>query len=265
MKVISLLLCLSLPLSSIAAPRIAVVDFDTNQYSAQLTGAQLADYVVDELVNTGLFEVVEREKLSTVVNELGFSGSGMVDPSSAAQMGRLLGAKYLLTGRVISLGSEEKSFSGYGITSRNTVLSLAVSVRVLDTETGSVAFSTRTTVNRTINETGGLSVQSSTAFSALSEQAAVQTVAELQNSGKFSAGATQQAQEVAMVGVDVQSNPPNADIEVDGVFYGNAGGEIMLPKGLRNVRISLAGYSVWEKKVMIAEGSRIIATLSPRK
>lgn len=260
------LLVLSAVFQSVdAAPRIAVVDFDTNQYSAQLTGSQLADFVVDELVNTGLFEVVEREKLASVASELGLSGSGMVDPSSAAQMGRLLGAKYLLTGRVISLGSEEKSFSGYGINSTNTILSLAVSVRVVNTETGSVAFSTRTVATRTINETGGLSVRSSSAFAALSEEAAIQTVSELAKSGRFSPDRQQSAHGPAMVDVDVQSIPANADVEVDGVFYGNAGGSLSLPQGLRNVRISMAGYSVWEKKVMISSGSRIIATLAEQE
>lgn len=65
-----------------------------------------------------------------------------------------------------------------------------------------------------------------------------------------------------MVDVDIQSDPANADVEVDGVFYGNAGGPLSLPQGLHNVRISLAGYSVWEKKVVISSGSRIIATLA---
>lgn len=248
-----------------AAPRIAVVDFDTNQYSAQLAGAQLADYVVDELVNTGLFDVVEREKLQSIATELGFSGSGMVDPSSAAQMGRLLGAKYLLTGRVISLGAEEKSFGGYGINTRSTILSLAVSVRVVDTETGSVAFSTRTTTNRTINETQALAVRSSTAYNALSEQAAMEAVTGIVKSGRFASAGDGKTEALMLVVVDVQSSPPNADVEVDGVFYGNAGGPLTLPSGLRSVRVSLAGHSVWEKKVMISAGTRITATLAPEE
>src|SRR5690606_33849117 len=78
-----------MPAASWALPRIAVVDFDTNQYSSQIAGDQLADYVIDELVNTGLFDVVEREKMASITRELGFGASGLVDPSSAAQMGRL--------------------------------------------------------------------------------------------------------------------------------------------------------------------------------
>lgn len=249
-----------------AQQKIAVVDFDTHQYAAQLPGAQLADYVMDELVNTGLFEVVEREKLASVMREIGFGQSGMVDPSSAAQFGRLLGAGLLLTGRVVSLEGEERSFSGYGVNTRNTVLTLSVAIRITDAESGSIRFSTRTRTQRTINEAGGLRVASSGAFTALAEQAAVEMVKEIVASGRFS---TRQAADAAPaarpVRVTVMSVPEGADVEVDGVFYGNTGGEMSIPSGLRRIRITLAGYQPWEKQVMVNEGSRFTATLAPER
>lgn len=249
-----------------ALPKIAVVDFDTQQYSAQLAGAQLADYVTDELVNTGLFEVVEREKLGSVMREIGFGQSGMVDPGSASQMGKLLGARYVLTGRVISLGAEEKTFSGYGINTKNSVLSLSVSIRIVDTETGSVQFSTRTNSQRTINQAGGLSVRSNNAYDGLAQDAAVKLVGEIGQSNRFSSmanGSDQPRGSVSTVEVSVGSQPPGADVEVDGVFYGNAGGTLKLPAGLRLVKISLAGRLPWQKKVMIQPGVEIKAVLAP--
>ena len=261
-----LLLCVVPGLSAATAqglPRIAVVDFDTHQYSAELTGTQLADYVMDELVNSGLFEVVEREKLNSVMTELGFGASGMVDTSSSAQMGRLLGARLLLTGRVVSLDQEARNFSGYGVSTRSTQLALSVSIRIMDVESGSIAFSTRTTTQRTINETGGMSVRASGAYSALAEQAARDVVEEITRSGRFERRTTVVDTAPAMVDVAVASTPPGADIEVDGIFYGNAGGNVSLPQGLRTVRISLAGYHPWEKKVMVNPGVAITASLAP--
>lgn len=251
---------------AIALPKIAVVDFDTNQYSAQLAGAQLADYVTDELVNSGVFDVVEREKLHSVTREIGFGQSGLVDPGSASQMGKLLGARYVLTGRVISLGAEEKSFNGYGIDSKSTLLSLSISIRIIDTETGSVEFSARTTAQRTINQTGGLKIASSNAYDGLAQDAAVKVVADISNSGRFTGTASTDASThgaPALVEVDVSSTPPGADVEVDGVFYGNAGSKLKLPAGLRMVKISLAGRVAWQKKVMVREGSEIKAVLAP--
>lgn len=264
-KLLLAVLVFLMPAVSWALPRIAVVDFDTNKYSSQIAGDQLADYVIDELVNTGLFEVVEREKMSSITRELGFGASGLVDPSSAAQMGRLAGARLLMTGRVISLGQEEKTFSGYGVQSRSTVLSLSVSVRIVDTESGSIAFSTRTTTHRTITETGGMNVRTNTAYGALAEQAANELVGEITRSGRFEQRTAHQDASAAinLVGVEVSSTPLSADVEVDGIFYGNAGGTLQLPQGLRTVRISLAGYQPWEKKVMINPGTVINATLAP--
>jgi len=65
----------------------------------------------------------------------------------------------------------------------------------------------------------------------------------------------------ALVRVSITSDPSDADIEVDGVFYGNAGGEMKLPEGLHLVKISLPGYEIWDKKVRIADGTRIKAML----
>lgn len=247
-----------------AAPKIAVVDFDTHQYEAQLPGAQLADYVMDELVNTGLFDVVERDKLDSVMKEIGFGQSGMVDPGTAAQFGRLLGAGYLLTGRVVSLSSEQRKFSGYGINTTNTVLTLSVSIRIADVQSGSIKFSTRTSTQSVINESGGMSVSASNPYANLAEKAAVDMVSAIEQSGRFSvAVGEREAALPKVVRVVVLSKPEGADVEVDGILYGNAGGELEIPAGLRRVRISMAGYLPWEKQVMINEGSKFTATLAP--
>lgn len=249
---------------AIARPKIAVVDFDTHQYSAQLQGAQLADYVIDELVNTNLFDVIEREKLESVMREIGFGQSGMVDPSTAASFGRQLGARYLLTGRVISMDSEEKRFSGYGVNTTNTVVRLSVSIRVLDVESGRIEFSTRSEAQQVFNEGGGLAVRSSNPFAPLAEETAVNLVEAIRTSGKFD---TQQAQNPTsgrtLVNVSISSEPAGADIEVDGIYYGNANGTIKLPQGLRKVRVSLSGYEPWEKQVMIDDGAEFTARLTP--
>ncbi len=252
------------PLVASAQPKIAVVDFDTHQYSAQLQGAQLADFVTDELVNTGLFEVVEREKLESVMREIGFGQSGMVDPSTASSFGRQLGARYLLTGRVISMDSEEKRFNGYGVSTTNTVVSLSVSVRVLDVESGRIEFSTRSQAQQVFNEGGGMSIRSSNPYGPLAEETAVNVVAAIRESSKFSGSSGQSvSKQPKLVSTSISSEPSGADIEVDGIFYGNANGPIKLPEGLRRVRVSLSGYEVWEKQMMLSEGAEFTARLAP--
>lgn len=264
MKIVFALVLAFAPLLAIAQPKIAVVDFDTHQYSAELQGAQLADFVTDELVNTGLFEVVEREKLDSAMREIAFGQSGMVDPSTASSFGRQLGARYLLTGRVIAMDSEEKRFSGYGVNTTNTVVTLSVSVRILDVESGSIKFSTRAQAQQTFNESGGMSIRSSNPYGPLAEETAVNVVAAIRNSGKFTGSqSTASSAAPSLVQVSISSEPKGADVEVDGIFYGNANGSIKLPEGLRRIRVSLSGYTTWEKQVMVSNGVEFSVVLSP--
>jgi hypothetical protein len=66
----------------------------------------------------------------------------------------------------------------------------------------------------------------------------------------------------ALLPVKVTSEPDHADVEVDGVFFGNAGSDIKLPSGLHLVTISLPGYEKWSKKVLVRDGLAINATLT---
>ena len=52
------------------------------------------------LVNSGSVGVVSRERQAEMMREVRFQQSGDIDPSSAAQIGRQLGAKYYVTGKV---------------------------------------------------------------------------------------------------------------------------------------------------------------------
>ena len=52
------------------------------------------------LVNSGSVGVVSRERQADLMREVRYQQSGDIDPSSAAQIGRQLGAKYYVTGKV---------------------------------------------------------------------------------------------------------------------------------------------------------------------
>ncbi len=239
-------------------PSLAIVDFDTTHTKYNYLGRQLAELIGDAVINSDLFNVVERDKLNTIVKEQSFSGSGMVDPNSAIRMGSMVGARYLMTGKVVSADTEKTSFSGYGVATSKITYIMKVSARVIDTKTGRVMFSGTETASNYTQSTDSLSVSAKGAFVALAEKISHSYVDRLNQSGKFK---PEKKEELTLVKVNFLSKPDAADVEVDGVFYGNAVGEIEVPGGLHKVRISLPGYDVWEKKVMLREESKIIATL----
>jgi len=62
--------------------------------------------------------------------------------------------------------------------------------------------------------------------------------------------------------LDISSTPSNADIEIDGSFSGNTPSSLGVAPGEHTLRISKAGYTVWERKIKSLAGRvSIIAEL----
>nr|MBF0223337.1 hypothetical protein [Desulfobulbaceae bacterium] len=77
---------------------IAITDFSVVSGHNQDIAKYIQEDMTSALVQSGQFNVVEREKLSTILNEIKLSQSGIVDPEYIKQAGNLLGADLILTG-----------------------------------------------------------------------------------------------------------------------------------------------------------------------
>lgn len=239
-------------------PSIAVVGFDCLSGNHCEIAEQLAEYLQGDLVGTDRFSVVERSKLANVILEQDLSGSGFVPVESAVKMGQLLGARYIMTGKVLRVDQEERRFSGYGVQTRTTIFTLAVRVQVIDTERAQVVFSETAEGSITERAGSGLSVYDSGVYGRLTRDLSGKIAKQLARSSRF---APSEATAVEFVNVEFSSSPARADVEIDGVFYGNTDGSIEVPTGLHTVRISLAGRTPWEKKVLLRAGSKVHAEL----
>jgi TolB-like protein len=73
------------------------------------SNAQLSDYIIDELsaymVNGSKLIVVDRKNLELIRQEMHFQMSGEVSDETAQEIGRKLGAQYIVSGSLTSLGS----------------------------------------------------------------------------------------------------------------------------------------------------------------
>lgn len=133
-------------------PTVAVNDFrnDTSAgWWSGSTGRDLAGMLTNELASTEKFKLVEREKLGAVLNEQDLGASGRVSEKTAAKVGKLTGAQYIVTGTVSSFQEKTSgmggglSFRGISVGGKHDEAYMAVDLRVIDTTTGEVAF-TRT-------------------------------------------------------------------------------------------------------------------------
>jgi curli biogenesis system outer membrane secretion channel CsgG len=95
--------------------RIAVFDFDAQALSGSWgygwpwsrLEAAAADGLAAELHKSGEFSVLERGKLSHVLQEQRFSSPGVADPDTVIEMGKILGVQFIVTGSVAEFGVSE--------------------------------------------------------------------------------------------------------------------------------------------------------------
>jgi len=264
MKTITLLCVLLLPFPVFAddLPTLAIVDFTSAVRHTPLV-RMFPDLLSEKLVNEALFDVVEREKLNTAVTELGLSGSGLVSQDKAIEVGRMLGAQYLLTGKILDFSKQKKTFRNYGTQIDTTVVQLMVSAEIIETATSRKLFAKKASSSKQLNAMGGLSISDSTSGGDLANDVADQLVAAMLESKKLQQ-ILKPAKQNGEAMITITSSPENADVEIDGVFYGNTGEPFRVPTGLHSITVTLPGYERWEKKVMVKDGLTFNVRLSEK-
>lgn len=100
---------------------VAVLDFESDTPQIKATAKHVTELLTTRLSTHPNLVLVERQRLNEVLSEIEFGISGTVRPDTAATIGRLIGAKALVTGRVFSSGDD-----------------LVVVARMIGTETGRV-------------------------------------------------------------------------------------------------------------------------------
>jgi curli biogenesis system outer membrane secretion channel CsgG len=87
----------------------------------------------EELSNK--FSVIEREKLDMVLKEQGLSTSGALDQQTAAQVGKILGIRYIITGGIdkFAINTTKGGFGGVGGSYTNA--EATINIRLIDTTT----------------------------------------------------------------------------------------------------------------------------------
>jgi len=72
----------------------------------------------------------------------------------------------------------------------------------------------------------------------------------------LSASLTQSAS-TSSAKLQLESNPPGADIEVDGNFVGNTPSDVQISEGDHTISVKKAGFKNWERKLKVNAGSSV--------
>jgi curli biogenesis system outer membrane secretion channel CsgG len=134
-------------------PRIAVLDFEfsstgTNRnwwyglYGDEGPAEGVSDLLTNKLVQSGAFTVIERSRIADILQEQNLGASGRIDPSTAAQIGRILGADVVVIGSItrFNLGEDEGDVSilGFGGSGNSNEATVEVTARLVSTTTAEI-------------------------------------------------------------------------------------------------------------------------------
>ncbi|HEY3351812.1 MAG TPA: CsgG/HfaB family protein [Polyangia bacterium] len=91
-----------------ARPAVALLYFDYTGKTVELEQLRkgLARMLISDLGASEAFQIIERERLEEVLAELKFGQTKVIDPTSAAKIGKLLGAQLLVLGGYFDLGGK---------------------------------------------------------------------------------------------------------------------------------------------------------------
>jgi len=141
--------------------RVAVMKFTTTAggghsywYNASWDlGEGMAEMLTTALVESGQFRVLERQQINDVLGEQDLGAGGRIDAATAAKIGQIIGARYLVYGTVNEF-EYQKSGGGGGIRIKGIRVGaseakahIGMDVRIVDAVTGEILFSTRSTAD----------------------------------------------------------------------------------------------------------------------
>lgn len=137
-----------------AGIRIAVVSFEdkTGKAGYDLVRS-LIDSTTDELYKTGKFTLLERDRIGTILQEQKLSMTGLIDSNTAADIGKVIGADYVLIGTILNYGEsvQENTLNGAdlsggkfgigGLSVNKLNLFVDLTIRIIEVDTGKILFS----------------------------------------------------------------------------------------------------------------------------
>lgn len=141
--------------------RVAVFDFDYATVQSGVSaifgqnldiGKGIADLIVDRLVTSGTYSVIERKAIDKIMAEQNFSNSDRVNPDSAAKLGKILGVDAIIIGSITQFGRDDKSigvgggavgglagrYGLGGVGKKSSKAVVAVNARMVSTDTAEI-------------------------------------------------------------------------------------------------------------------------------
>ena len=213
--------------------RIAVLDLEARGTSKTASTA-VSEMLRTEMINMGMFTVIERHEMGVILKEQGFSQTGCTDQDCAVQVGKLLSARKILIGTLTQQGAE-----------------LLITVRVVDVEKG-VAEYGESEVTSSVKILD-LKIAVSELTARLSARISGQRIDKLNY--LMPTDTKSQGKKSIKYILKITSNIEGAEVFIDGVKAGIAPVTKQLDEGLYRVIVKKKGYSDIDRNVSLEKST----------
>jgi TolB-like protein len=133
---------------------VGIPDFENKTGQVSNIGPGMSTIMTTALSKSGKFQIIERSKLGALADEQLLGDSGLVDRSTAARKGRVIGVDYLLLGTITRAEVAKSGIRLGGFKMGKVALHLEMDISFMDTETGEVKFATFVHKSDTKNDWG---------------------------------------------------------------------------------------------------------------
>lgn len=124
-------------------PKVFIAEVQNNTSEAYFPIADFNDEFLNEISAMGDFVLVDNKARELILNEITYQNDGMVSPDTAKQIGRQLGADFMIFGNVY-MKPEKRS--------GKTIKEYSVNLRMTNITTATEVFRVRTRINKFSNK-----------------------------------------------------------------------------------------------------------------
>ena len=128
-----------------AKPRLSVRVFEDRSQEKDAPAGAVMDMMVTELDKAGIFDLIERERFDVITQEMKLAQSGMLDPDTIPEIGKIVSAQYSMLGAIALYYYNEKA-SGFllpiiGKAAQKKTAYVVLEIRIVDNYTGRIIYS----------------------------------------------------------------------------------------------------------------------------
>ncbi len=120
-------------------PKVFIAEVQNNTSEAYFPIDDFNDEFLYEISSSGEFVLVDAKAREKILKEITYQNDGMVDPNTAKQIGKQLGADFMIFGNVYMKPEKRKG---------KTLKEYSVNLRMTNVETATEVFRVRTRINK---------------------------------------------------------------------------------------------------------------------